>query len=129
MARHLFPLPGRPAWSPFAGFSRILNSCTNLILTRMESGETFDQAVATPNPLGSPKQTRMPMWMAGMLPLRWLPCHRPDGRPADPAAGGSAFHPFHQPRSNRRGAPFGSTLEAGLFAGGMKMAASGTRGA
>jgi homoserine dehydrogenase len=35
-----------------AGFQGILNSCTNLILTRMEQGETFDQAVAYAQSIG-----------------------------------------------------------------------------
>lgn len=35
-----------------AGFRGILNSCTNLILTRMEQGETFDQAVAYAQSIG-----------------------------------------------------------------------------
>jgi homoserine dehydrogenase len=34
------------------GFRGILNSCTNLILGRMESGETFDQAVAYAQSVG-----------------------------------------------------------------------------
>lgn len=34
------------------GFRGILNSCTNLILTRMERGETFDQAVAYAQSIG-----------------------------------------------------------------------------
>ncbi len=34
------------------GFRGILNSCTNMILTRMESGETFDQAIAYGQKIG-----------------------------------------------------------------------------
>lgn len=34
------------------GFSGILNSCTNMILTRMETGETLDQAVAYGQSIG-----------------------------------------------------------------------------
>jgi homoserine dehydrogenase len=34
------------------GFNGILNSCTNLILERMENGETFDQAVAYAQSIG-----------------------------------------------------------------------------
>ncbi|MDD5370129.1 MAG: homoserine dehydrogenase, partial [Anaerolineaceae bacterium] len=34
------------------GFRGILNSCTNLILTRMEQGETFDQALAYAQSIG-----------------------------------------------------------------------------
>jgi homoserine dehydrogenase len=34
------------------GFQGILNSCTNLILTRMETGETFEQAVAYAQSIG-----------------------------------------------------------------------------
>ncbi|HEX9012914.1 MAG TPA: homoserine dehydrogenase, partial [Anaerolineaceae bacterium] len=34
------------------GFRGILNSCTNLILTRMEQGESFDQAVAYAQSIG-----------------------------------------------------------------------------
>jgi homoserine dehydrogenase len=41
-------LPG----ASLLGFRGILNSCTNLILTRMESGETFDQAVAYAQSIG-----------------------------------------------------------------------------
>jgi len=35
-----------------SGFRGILNSCTNLILTRLEQGETFDQAVAYAQSVG-----------------------------------------------------------------------------
>lgn len=41
-------LPG----ASLLGFRGILNSCTNLILTHMESGETFDQAVAYAQTIG-----------------------------------------------------------------------------
>jgi homoserine dehydrogenase len=41
-------LPG----ADLTGFRGILNSCTNLILTRMEQGETFDQTVAYAQSIG-----------------------------------------------------------------------------
>jgi len=44
--RHTLPL------AHLQGFTGILNSCTNLILERMERGETFDQAVAYAQSIG-----------------------------------------------------------------------------
>ena len=59
------------------GFNGILNSTTNLILTRMETGESFEQAVAYAQSIGiaeTDPSGDIDGWDAAIKVAHWQPC-------------------------------------------------------
>ncbi len=132
-------LGGSPLFSVFRealpaaelqSFRGIINATTNLILSRMETGESFEAAVRFCQSIGlaeTDPSADVDGWDAAIKVAALVTVLM--DVPLQAAGGGAAGHPRHHRRDGRRGRAPGKTLEAGGLRRKRRGIHPGTRGA